>query len=230
MGVVPYEKQTVANPNPIARFAHRKRLEKSKGLVTPFLNGPATLLDYGCGPGLFLHNVAADVNGDNPDLTLLGFDPFMPAEYDDYRVIADSDTIADESVSVLTAFEVCEHLTEIETKELIDFALRVLAPTGRLLVSVPIEMGPVILVKELSRTILFRRSPEIAPLELLKAVFVGKPPSRAADIKASHRGFDWRCTHQTLSDMFHCEHIEFSPLPFDRWWVQSQVFMLFRKR
>jgi hypothetical protein len=42
---VSYEKQTVDNPNPIAGFAHRIRLKKSKQLVMPFLGDSAVLLD-----------------------------------------------------------------------------------------------------------------------------------------------------------------------------------------
>jgi|EndMetStandDraft_6_1072998.scaffolds.fasta_scaffold00160_16 SAM-dependent methyltransferase len=229
MDVVSYEKQTVANPNPFARFAHRKRLKKSKGFVAPFLTGSATLLDYGCGPGLFLHNVATEIKRVHPQVKLLGYDPYMPAQYDDYRVVADSASIADKSVTILTAFEVCEHLTESETREFVDFALRVLEPHGKLLVSVPIEMGPTLLLKEGSRAILHRRKPETPPLELLKASFLGRPANRSSDIKGSHRGYDWRVTQQTLSQTFRLEHTEFSPLPINRWYVQSQVFLVFSK-
>ena len=74
MNGFPYEKQTVANPNPIARFSHRARLRKSKKLALPYLTGGATLLDYGCGEGRFLHELAAELNGQT-GATLIGYDP-----------------------------------------------------------------------------------------------------------------------------------------------------------
>ncbi|WP_157681287.1 class I SAM-dependent methyltransferase [Mycobacterium sp. JS623] len=224
---VSYEKQTVANPNPIARFAHRERMKKSVGFVKPYLTGSATLSDYGCGPGLFLHNLAAEIKASQPDVKLLGYDPYMPAQYDDFEVVADSASIGDSSVSILTAFEVCEHLTAPETEEFIEFATRVLRPDGKLLISVPIEMGPILLLKEGSRAILHRRKPATPLAELLRAAFLGRPATRATDIKSSHRGYDWRVTAKRFSDSFRTERVEFSPLPIKKWFLQSQVFMLF---
>ena len=52
-----------------------------------------------------------------------------------------------ESVDILTSLKVCEHLTEAELQSFVDFAVWVLAPQGRLLVTVPIEIGPVVLLQ-----------------------------------------------------------------------------------
>lgn len=228
MNAVPYEKQTVDNPNPIARFAHRVRLRKSKRLVLPFLANSAMLLDYGCGQGRFLHDIAMEVKDDESRAVLVGYDPYMSAEYDGYRIVSDPDAIVARSVTVLTCLEVCEHLSDSETQEFMDFALRVLAPNGRLLVSVPIMTGPAVLVKELSRSILFRRRSDMTAAELFKAAVLGTPARRADDIKSSHRGFDWRVTRKTLQQSFRCVDIEFSPLPFRSSYGQSQVLMLFQ--
>ena len=229
MNEVPYEKQTVDNPNPIARFAHRTRMRKSRRLVMPFLKGSATLLDYGCGQGRFLGDLATEINGREPQVELLGYDPYQSAQFDGYRIVSDPAEIAPESVDILTGLEVCEHLTGPETEEFVEFAVKVLSPEGRLLVSVPIEIGPAVFLKELSRSILYRRRPDLSTPELLRAAFVGTPPRRAENIKDSHRGYDWRVTRRRLLEIFPCDHIEFSPLPFNNWYGQSQVIMLFRK-
>jgi 2-polyprenyl-3-methyl-5-hydroxy-6-metoxy-1,4-benzoquinol methylase len=226
---VSYEKQTVDNPNPIARFAHRTRLKKSKRLLMPFLGDSAVLLDYGCGQGKFLHDIAVDIKEQRPGVALLGYDPYQSAQYDDFRIVSDPTAIAAQSVTILTCLEVCEHLTDSETQEFVDFALHALAPNGRMLVTVPIMMGPAVLLKELSRSILFRRRPDMTGSELFKAAFLGIPARRADDIKASHRGFDWRATRRTLLESFRCVNIEFSPLPFKSPYWQSQVLMLFEK-
>jgi cyclopropane fatty-acyl-phospholipid synthase-like methyltransferase len=226
---VSYEKQTVDNPNPIARFAHRTRLKKSKRLLMPFLTESAVLLDYGCGQGRFLHDIATDINEQTPRVELLGYDPYQSAQYDGYRIVSDPTAIAAQSVTILTCLEVCEHLTDSETQEFIDFALYALAPNGRMLVTVPIMTGPAVLLKELSRSILFRRRSDMTGSELFKAAFLGIPARRADDIKASHRGFDWRVTRQTLLKNFRCVDTEYSPLPFKIPHFQSQVLMLFEK-
>jgi hypothetical protein len=226
---VSYEKQTVDNPNPIARFAHRTRLKKSKRLLMPFLTESAVLLDYGCGQGRFLHDIATDINEQTPRVELLGYDPYQSAQYDGYRIVSDPTAIAAQSVTILTCLEVCEHLTDSETQEFIDFALYALAPNGRMLVTVPIMTGPAVLLKELSRSILFRRRSDMTGSELFRAAFLGIPARRADDIKASHRGFDWRVTRQTLLKNFRCVDTEYSPLPFKIPHFQSQVLMLFEK-
>ena len=226
---VSYEKQTVDSPNPIARFAHRTRLKKSKRLLKPFLQESAVLLDYGCGQGKFLHDIAIDIKEEKPGVVLLGYDPYMNANYDDFRIVSDPAAIAPQSVTILTCLEVCEHLTDAETQEFVDFALHALAPNGKMLVTVPIMTGPPVLVKELSRSILFRQRSDMTGSELFKAAFRGIPARRADDIKASHRGFDWRVTRQTLLENFRCIKIEYSPLPFKNPYAQSQVMMLFER-
>jgi cyclopropane fatty-acyl-phospholipid synthase-like methyltransferase len=229
MTEIPYEKQTVDNPNPIARFAHRSRMRRSRRLVMPFLKGSARLLDYGCGQGRFLHDLANEINGQQSQVTLRGYDPYQSAQFDGYRITSDPAEIAPASVDILTSLEVCEHLTGPETDEFVEFAVKVLPREGRLLVSVPIEIGPSVLAKEASRSILHRRRPDLSASELFRAAFVGTPPRRAEDVKDSHRGYDWRVTHRRLLENFSCDHIEFSPLPFNSWYGQSQVIMLFRK-
>lgn len=227
---VPYEQQTVDNPNPIARFAHRTRMKKSKRLVEPFLTESATLLDYGCGQGRFLHDLSVMLPANRSQVSLLGYDPFLSSQFDGYRIVSDPNEIPTESVDVLTCLEVCEHLTDSELQEFVDFAARVTAQDGTILVSVPIEMGPVVLAKELSRAVLFRRRPDMTAAELMNSAFRGIPPRRAEDRKSSHRGFDWRALQETLEKTFTCEHLEFSPLPYDNWYGQSQVFMRLKKR
>jgi 2-polyprenyl-3-methyl-5-hydroxy-6-metoxy-1,4-benzoquinol methylase len=231
MHSVPYEQQTVDRRNPIARFTHRTRMRKSKRLVMRHLTPSATLLDYGCGQGRFLHDLATDIRDRQPQaqVSLLGYDPFMNAKYEGYRVVSDVKEFDAESVDILTSLEVCEHLTDAELQEFIDLAVKVLTPKGRLLVSVPIEIGPAVLAKEISRSILHRRRLEMSVAELMKAAIFGVPPRRAENRKSSHRGFDWRNIRRILAESFHCELIEFSPLPLPTWYGQSQAFMVFSK-
>ena len=230
MSAVPYEMQTVDRRNPLARFAHRTRMKKSRQLVEPYLTGSATLVDYGCGQGRFLHELATEFKGSRPDISLKGYDPIMSAKFDDFEVVSNQDAIAPESVDVVTCLEVCEHLSDDETLIFIDFVNKVLKPTGKLLVTVPIEIGPVLLIKELSRSLLYRRRPQMPISELFKGAFLGVPPTRAEDRLSFHTGYDWRVTNQQLQQTFESDDLDFSPFPYKSWWGQSQVLMSFRKR
>lgn len=56
-----------------------------------------------------------------------------------------------DSIDVLTAFEVLEHVIDEDLTAFIADARRVLKSSGTLIVSVPIMFGPVVLAKEVSR-------------------------------------------------------------------------------
>ena len=136
----------------------------------------------------------------------------------------------DESLDVITSLEVCEHLDDAATARFVRFIAEKLKPDGKILVTVPIMIGPAVLVKELSRMVLFRRASDTGFGELLKAAFFCIPPRRAEAIAGSHRGYDWRVTHRILSEKFRCEKLLFSPLPFVGGYGNSQAMMVFRKR
>lgn len=228
---VPYEQQTLDNPNPIARFAHRTRFKKSAALVLDGLKPGATVFDYGCGQGRFLHELTESLKSrpEHADTKFLGYDPFMTAKFPGYTIFSDLDAVADESLDVITSLEVCEHLDDMATARFVRFIAEKLKPDGKALVTVPIMIGPAVLVKELSRSLLFRRRSDTASAELWRAAFLNVPPTRAEDIAVSHRGYDWRVTHRILSERFRCEKLMFSPLPFVGGYGNSQAMMVFRK-
>jgi hypothetical protein len=231
MANVPYERQTFDNPNPLARFAHRARFAKSKKLAVEFMDNDSLVVDYGSGQGRFLSELnrekASKRVGER--VRLYGYDPYMASKFEGYEVIADLRLIETGSVTLMTSLETCEHLDEAETKSFLEFAERALASGGHLLVTVPIMIGPAILLKEASRSILFRRRPDIGMKDLFLAAVLGIVPPRAIDIKQSHRGYDWQKTYKLLSSAFSLERLEFSPIPFIGWFGNSQAIMVFRK-
>ena len=99
MREVSYEKQTVDHPISLARFAHRERMRRSMRLVRPFLTGSGTLLDYGCGQGRFLADLAPEVG---PAVTLLGYDPNQSAQFGGYRIVSTLDEIAPGTIDIMT--------------------------------------------------------------------------------------------------------------------------------
>lgn len=224
-----YEKQTLDNPNPIARYAHRARFSRSKEIVLTFLHEGATLIDYGCGQGRFLHEINNEIKKQGKVCELYGYDPYMAAKFDGYKVLSDTNQMKDGSANIITCLEVCEHLNEAETRDFVDFAKKKLDNGGILIVTVPIMIGPAILMKELSRSLLFRRLPDIRFRDLLLASMLGVVPPRAENIKKSHQGYNWQVTLRTLQQEFPMERIEFCPIRFLGWYGNSQALMLFKK-
>ena len=153
--VVEYEKQTVNNPNPFARFAHRRRLKIALQRVLELPEG-SLVVDYGCGQGRFL----SEIDKASPSkFMLMGWDPIQSQLFDGYAIVDDLAKIAPNSVDMIVCLEVCEHLNEDETETFLAFAKSRLKSDGRLLVTVPVMIGPALILKELNRMILFRRRP-----------------------------------------------------------------------
>lgn len=226
---ISYDRQTLDNPNPIARFAHRVRFSYAKTLAVSFMNEGSALLDYGCGEGRFLSEVHLELNRRGITCSLYGYDPYMEPKYGGYISISNSDSIADSSLNVVTCLEVLEHLDNTETKEFINVVKRTLMNGGVLIVSVPIMMGFALPLKELNRVLLHRRLPDISFRDLLLSTLFGRIPPRAENIKVSHRGYDWRVTKSNLEREFFLERVDFLPFRFLRWNGNSQVLMIFRK-
>jgi cyclopropane fatty-acyl-phospholipid synthase-like methyltransferase len=220
---VPYNRQTVDARNPIARFAHRRRLQVAVREAAQLIPATGTLLDFGCGPGIFLRDLGAA----RRDVELIGYDPYAKQTFHGMRLVSDPNEIVDGRIDMLTALETCEHLTDSELSELIRIARRLLQPSGALLISVPIIGGPGLLMKEANRMVVHRRR-EYSAREILQAAFQGKPAPRHADIKLSHKGFDFRKLHSQLAAELTCERTWLSPFPRMHWSLNSQAFSLWR--
>jgi SAM-dependent methyltransferase len=226
MREISYEEQTVKSGNPLARFAHRTRMTMAIDLVTRNCARYGTVVDFGAGPGLFLHTLGEQ----RPDVTLVGHDPYMAPAFPEVKYAESLAGVTPHSVDVLTAFEVCEHLYANELDALLDDASRILKPTGSLVISVPIMYGLAIAPK-VSNWMIRSRSlkSEYTPGEVLKAM-IGMPVSRPQDPRVTHKGFDFRELRDLVSERFVIDAVHLSPVPHMPWWMSSQYFMICRPR
>src|ERR1700730_12063621 len=143
---ISYEQQTVNSTNPLARFAHRSRMELALTLTNCLCPADATVVEFGSGPGHFLHNFGEM----RPDVRLVGYDPYMSPLHPEIRYAESMRTLDDASVDILATFEVCEHLYPHEIDELLADATRILKPDGTLIISVPIMYGLAVFPKVLN--------------------------------------------------------------------------------
>lgn len=222
-----YARLTHDNPNPIARFAHRRRYALSLDFTTALAQTGTSLMDYGCGEGAFLELLAAR----RPDLQLIGFDPYQTHAGQSYRKVEEIASVEAGSVDVLTCFETLEHLSDQEIADYLDAADSVLRPEGVLVVSVPIMMGPMLTLKIANRMVLTRRRSEYTLKEYAESAFRGKAPVRPVEFRFTHKGFDFRTVPETVARRGYLPvrqtHSPFRPAA---WWLNSQVFYAFARR
>jgi len=221
--MVSYDRQTINSPNPLARFAHRKRVAKSVALAEKYLPQKGVVVDFGAGTGLFLSAL-----GDRrPDATLYAIEPFMPPATDSLIHYIPNFELLKLNPDVISAFEVCEHLTDAETEQFLSNAQHSIKAHGKLIVSVPIMVGGALLLKELNRSILFRRLSDYSVSDLL-AGLLGRTVERPTNRGPTHKGFDFRWLREKLRERFIIEDEILSPLPLP-WWANSQAFFICRK-
>lgn len=218
-----YDHQTINSPNPLARFAHRSRVSKSIALVNKHLPQNGVVIDFGAGTGSFL----SSLGDERPDATLFAIEPFMPPTTDPrIHYILNFESL-NLNPDVISAFEVCEHLTDSETEQFISNSQHFIKAHGKLIVSVPIMVGGALLLKELSRSILFRRASEYSLSDLFTGL-LGHMVERPINRRTTHKGFDFRWFREKLRERFIIEDEILSPLPIP-WWANSQIFFICRK-
>lgn len=222
--MVSYDRQTINALNPLARFAHRTRVTKSVALVEKYLPQKGVIVDFGAGTGLLLSTL-----GDaRSDATLCAIEPFMPPANDSRIHYVPNFKSLKLEPDLVSAFEVCEHLTDAETDEFLSNVQYSIKADGKLIISVPIMIGGALILKELNRSILFRRASEYSVTELIAGA-LGRTVQRPnCNLNFTHKGFDFRLLRERLRARFVIENEFFSPLPLP-WWANSQVFFICRK-
>ena len=222
---ISYEEQTVNSSNPLARFAHRTRMVVALELAMRNCPVHATVLDFGAGPGLFLHTLGQA----RRDLHLIGHDPFVASGYPEIEYAASFSRINDASVDVLTAFEVCEHLYPHEIEQVLEDATRVMKPDATLIISVPIMYGFAVVPKVLNWMWRHRKTTTEYKVQEILLSTIGTRVSRPGDPRGTHKGFDFRELREIVETRFTISQVRHSPIAWMPWWLSSQYFMVCQK-
>ena len=217
-----YYSTQIGSKNKVIAWSHQSRFDKALDLIG---SGTQKLLDYGCGDGTFLA-MASDrfVEGHGVDVDELS-DPKFDRTYD-----------------VVTCMETLEHCTAPVVEIVLADVARLVAPGGRVVISVPIEIGPSFLVKQSVRAIARRQGASSYQLqekypagEALKMLFArqgtsvdrpvyGDPPMTGH----SHYGFNWRALRGRVAHHLTVERTLFTPLGFLGGMVSSQAYFVCR--
>jgi SAM-dependent methyltransferase len=221
--VVSYEKQTVDSPNPLARFAHRTRIQKSLAIIDEYLPSHGKFADFGAGTGLLL----SEFGKRRPDATLFGIEPFQTPYYPgEITYVPDLASLEFRSLNVISAFEVCEHMYEHEIRDFLAHCRKILVPDGKLIISVPVMYGAAAVPKFVNRVMLYRRNYTGYGVKDLARSTVGIPIERPEDPRHTHTGFDFRWLMRIIAESFVIHKVDCSPFRGLPWYFNSQVFLV----
>jgi SAM-dependent methyltransferase len=231
-------------------WSHRRRFERGLALAGDLAG--QRILDYGCGDGTFL---ALLHEGRSAPAAAVG------AEIDP-RIVADcrrrfaglpsvrfvdvaslQDAAETESYDAVFCMEVLEHVVD-PMPILGDFA-RLLRPGGRLVISVPIETGPPVVVKQIVRRVAGWRgigdypgTSSYGALEMVRSVFAGaqqhirRPIFPTADGRQfhDHKGFNWRVLRAAVAGRFELVRTAMSPFDWAGAHLSTQAWFVARRR
>lgn len=231
-------------------WSHQRRFQAGLELASGFTG--QRVLDYGCGDGTFLALLEATGRGPSQavgaeldafqvedcrrrlgDRTAFSFVPI--AELDDPAHRARYDAVV--------CMEVLEHVVDLTT--VIDRLWRLLASDGTLLVSVPVETGLPLLVKQATRRLAAWRgigdyagTSAYTWAEYRASLFAGRAAHMMRPVYGEdtptpfhdHKGFNWRALQDRLSGRFDIQQVVASPFPGLGPQFATQVWFRGRKR
>lgn len=228
-------------------WSHRRRFAAGLALARPFRG--RRLLDYGCGDGTFLAMLSA--TSDRPG-------EGVGAELDESEVTDCRTRLGDRAglsfVSIdsldspvhrgrynaVVCMEVLEHVINLDP--VIDRLWRLLAPDGTLLVSVPVETGLPLLVKQAARRVAgwrgiggYAGTRRYTWREYCVSVFAGSQPHLARPIcggnrpRHDHKGFNWMALRDRLARRFVIDRVVASPSSWLGPHFATQVWFVARK-
>jgi SAM-dependent methyltransferase len=152
------------------------------------------------------------------------------------EVVGSEAALPSGAADLLFCTEVLEHLPPAETARALAEIDRVLAPGGRAIVGVPVEVGPPALAKGLFRTAR-RRAEFDGRLGHVLLATLGRPPAprplaemiRGRAYYPHHAGFDHRPLLRELGRRFVIERCVGSPFPRLPAWMNSELYVQLRK-
>ena len=241
-----YYRDQIGSSNKVIAWSHRSRFERAISLID---RESVRLLDYGCGDGTFLAMAAAKIEtGHGADIDANQIEVcrerFTDLDGVTFSVIGDLTTEYNGTFDVVTCMETLEHCTEDIVEIVLADLARLVAPGGRVIISVPIEIGPSFAVKQSVRALARRMGnssyavvERYSAADAAKMVFAGRNTSVERPLYMmdgaeaySHFGFNWRALRERVAHHLVVEETQFTPVGQLRGFASSQAWFLCRAR
>ena len=209
----------------VRRFSHHARFEMAIKLLHPMPG--ESILDYGTGDGKLLKLLqpyGCALTGYEPDSRNL---PFLARELEGIASATDEMGRLPRQFDKITCLEVLEHVSETEALNILGNCARLITPNGRLVVSVPLEIGPSSIFKNIFRILKKDGREANATLaNILRAgMFMHVHRLDFGGGYFGHMGFDYRTLeNKFLTAGWNVLRRTYSPFPPLRNLINSQVF------
>ncbi len=249
-----YAKKQILCKDRLIAWSHRGRFETGLRLARRYASG-ARVLDYGCGDGTFLSLLTdGESSRETAPAAAVGVEIAESLVKDCRRrhggreslrfVLADELDAPEHAggYGLVVCMEVLEHVVGPEA--LVEKLARLVAPGGRLIVSVPVETGLPLLVKQAARRVAGWRGIGDYPGtegytfgEMLRGVLAGRRQHIARRVHKpddgaafhDHKGFNWMRLRDVLSERFNVERTLGSPVAWLPPHLSSQAWFVARK-
>jgi SAM-dependent methyltransferase len=245
-----YAKSQIYSSSRLVAWSHRGRFATAMRLASQVR--AQRILDYGCGDGTFLGLL---MNGDSVPRLAVGAEisesivascrtRFEGQKGMHFILTEDLDRAAHQgSYDAIYCMEVLEHV--VDPAAVLDHFDRLLAPGGTLVISVPIEIGIPVIVKQIVRRIAGWRGIDnypgttgYGPIELVRSVLarssqhIVRPVFTRDDSTTfhDHKGFNWRVLRDLVRERFELTGESTSPVERLGPQLGTQRWIVARKR
>src|SRR5262245_14988355 len=245
-----YAQKQINSRSRLMAWSHRGRFATGLRLAREI--GGSRTLDYGCGDGAFL---ALLMNGQpapriavgaelTPDIVADCRERFQTHKGPHFVLIDGLERAPQHAAyDAIYCMEVLEHV--VDPAAMLQTFTRLLAPGGTLVISVPIETGIPVVVKQIVRRIAGWRGVGHYPgttgytlIELLRSILAGstqhiaRPIIIREDGSASydHKGFNWRVLRRLVGTEFDLVRESTSPVEWLGPQLGTQRWLIARKR
>ena len=243
-----YSRKQLFSRNRILQWSHRSRFEMARRMVEPYAGG--RLLDYGCGDATFLaivHDLFPRATGAEIDRARVEECQTRLHSFPSINFTLTSDLARPEHdgvYDVVLCTEVLEHCLDSAVEAALEDFSRIVSRTGTVIISVPVEIGPSLAVKQIVRSIAawqglgdyeHREKYSFAEFRMMLVANersqIERPiysTTAEPDIEHKyhgHKGFNWRALESKIRRRFQIRKIHFSPDGVGRWFA-SQVWFV----
>ncbi|HWZ46202.1 MAG TPA: methyltransferase domain-containing protein [Candidatus Saccharimonadales bacterium] len=243
-----YAKNQILCKSHFISWSHTRRFQFGYKLVRQRARG--MLLDYGFGDGTFLalvsHLFERSVGAD-PDLKQVIECSHRFSGISNLSFVSTDDVAGAEQTgmyALVMCMEVLEHCLPDTANKVLSDLRRLVSPGGAVIISVPVEIGPTLLAKQLLRRAAAWRSlgdykyfEKYTWREFLKMLMADdhttiERPVYFTDTRLrsgqfhGHKGFNWRALKPLIEQHFAVEQVKFSPAGWSRGYASSQAWFV----
>ena len=246
-----YARKQIGCQDPLISWSHGTRFKIGLALAAELGVGQV-VLDHGCGDGTLLGLLQ---DGPNPPARAVGSEVSellvedcrtRLGEDERLKFVLTSELDRPEhrhAYDLIVCMEVLEHVPDLDAE--MDRFERLLRPGGHLLISVPVEIGPALIVKQVMRRVAGWRglghypgTSTYSPREFVASVFAGRRQHIARPLFRDgegrpfhdHKGFNFNVLHDLIAERFRVERVISSPVPWLPARTASQVWFIASKR